>query len=168
MGTFGCYAFFTIGSPISWQGAYEYCIQLNMTLLNIETAVENIALTNHLVANESEYNIKATILCTIWLFQYHYSDPTMIFLASQTTSDSTVCLTVCLDLHQRKHQNPRYWPFVRGIHRWPVECPLKGPVTRQPFHLMKSSWTWAMVECGNTYLTMKVGCKFPLEQRGYA
>ena len=25
---------------------------------------------------------------------------------------------------------PRYWPFVRGIHRWPVNSPRKGPVTR--------------------------------------
>ena len=23
---------------------------------------------------------------------------------------------------------PHYWPFVRGIHRWPVDCPHKGPV----------------------------------------
>ena len=31
---------------------------------------------------------------------------------------------------------PRYWPFVRGIHRWPVNSPHKGPVTRKmfPFH----------------------------------
>ena len=25
---------------------------------------------------------------------------------------------------------PRYWPFVRGIHRSPVNSPHKGPVTR--------------------------------------
>ena len=25
---------------------------------------------------------------------------------------------------------PRYWPFVRGIHRWPVNSPHKGPVMR--------------------------------------
>ena len=25
---------------------------------------------------------------------------------------------------------PRYWPFVRGIHRRPVNSPHKGPVTR--------------------------------------
>ena len=25
---------------------------------------------------------------------------------------------------------PRYWPFVRGIHRSPVDSPHKGPVTR--------------------------------------
>ena len=27
--------------------------------------------------------------------------------------------------HQWKHF-PRYWPFVRGIHRWPVNSPHKG------------------------------------------
>ena len=27
--------------------------------------------------------------------------------------------------HQKKHF-PRYWPFVRGIHRWPVNTPHKG------------------------------------------
>ena len=25
-----------------------------------------------------------------------------------------------------RHQMPRYWPFVRGIHRWPVNSPHKG------------------------------------------
>ena len=28
---------------------------------------------------------------------------------------------------------PRYWPFVRGIHRWPVNSPHKGP------------WSWALM-----------------------
>ena len=27
----------------------------------------------------------------------------------------------------------RHWPFVRGIHPWPVNSPLKGPVTRKMF-----------------------------------
>ena len=26
---------------------------------------------------------------------------------------------------------PRHWAFVRGIHRWPVNSPHKGPVTRK-------------------------------------
>ena len=30
-----------------------------------------------------------------------------------------------------KHQSSHYWPFVRGIHRWPVNSPHKGPVTRK-------------------------------------
>ena len=28
---------------------------------------------------------------------------------------------------------PRHWPFVRGIHRWPVVPPHKGPVKRKMF-----------------------------------
>ena len=31
----------------------------------------------------------------------------------------------------KKHQNPHYWPFVRAIHRWLVNSPHKGPVTRK-------------------------------------
>ena len=29
---------------------------------------------------------------------------------------------------------------MRGIHRWPVNSPHKGPVSRKCFHLMTSSW----------------------------
>ena len=25
---------------------------------------------------------------------------------------------------------PRYWPFVKGIHPWPMDSPHKRPVTR--------------------------------------
>ena len=31
----------------------------------------------------------------------------------------------------KKHQSPHYWPSVRGIHRWPVNSPHKGPATRK-------------------------------------
>ena len=46
---------------------------------------------------------------------------------------------------------PRYWPFVRGIHRSPVNSPHKGPVTRSfdvffelrlNKQLNKQSWGW--------------------------
>ena len=35
-----------------------------------------------------------------------------------------------------KHQNPHDWSFVRGIQRWQVNSPHRGPVTRKrlPFH----------------------------------
>ena len=36
-------------------------------------------------------------------------------------------------------QNSASLTFVRGLHRWPVNCLLKGPVTRKCFHLMTSS-----------------------------
>ena len=46
---------------------------------------------------------------------------------------------------------PRHWPFVRGIHRWPVNSPHKRPVTRRfdvfldlrlNKPLSKQSWSW--------------------------
>ena len=34
----------------------------------------------------------------------------------------------------------RHWPLMRGIHRWPVDSPHKGPVMQKFFHLMTSTW----------------------------
>ena len=34
---------------------------------------------------------------------------------------------------QRKHQSSTSLAFVRGIHRWPVNSPRRGPVTRKMF-----------------------------------
>ena len=43
------------------------------------------------------------------------------------------------DSDQRKHQSSVSLAFVRGIHRWPVDSPHRGPVTRKWFHLMMPS-----------------------------
>ena len=53
--------------------------------------------------------------------------------ASQVTSLTIVYSTVYLDVVQRKHQSSASLAFVRGIHRWPVNSPHKGPVTRKMF-----------------------------------
>ena len=42
-------------------------------------------------------------------------------------------LNVCLGEDQRKHQSSESLAFVRGIHRWLVNSPHKGPVTRKMF-----------------------------------
>ena len=39
--------------------------------------------------------------------------------------------TVYWSVYQRKHLSPASLAFVRGIHRWPVNSPHKGPVTRK-------------------------------------
>ena len=39
----------------------------------------------------------------------------------------------------KKNQSSTSLAFVRGIHRWPVNSPHKGPVTPKSFHLMTSS-----------------------------
>ena len=59
----------------------------------------------------------------------HHNDVTLSIMASRITDNSTVCL----GLHKRKHQSMCYRPFVRGIHRWPMDSPHKGPVTRKAF-----------------------------------
>ena len=54
-------------------------------------------------------------------------------VASQITSLTIVYSTFYLDADQRKHQNSASPPFVRGIHRGPVNSPHKWPVTRKMF-----------------------------------
>ena len=54
-------------------------------------------------------------------------------MASQITSVSIVSSTVCSGVDHRKHQSSAPLAFVRGIRRWPVNSPHKGPVTRKIF-----------------------------------
>ena len=105
----------------------------------------------------------------LWGHIIHYDDVIMSTMASQITSVSIVCSTVCPGTDQRKHQRSASLAFVWGIHWWPVNSPHKKLVTRKlsPFddvimaalfcywlwlpkceiftsvkHLMCSSWTW--------------------------
>ena len=57
----------------------------------------------------------------------------MSAMASQITGVSIACSTVWSGAHQRKHQSSASLAFVRGIHRWPVDSPHKGPVTLKMF-----------------------------------
>ena len=61
-------------------------------------------------------------------------------IAPQIASISIVCSTVSSGAPQRKHQSSESLAFLRGIHRWPVDSPHKGPVTGKFFYLMTSSW----------------------------
>ena len=63
----------------------------------------------------------------------HYDDVIMSAMASQITSHTIVYSIVYLGADQRKHQSSASLAFVRGIHRWPVNSPHKGPVTRKMF-----------------------------------
>ena len=66
----------------------------------------------------------------------HYNEVIMSAMASQITGVVIVCSTVCWGTDQRKHQSSASLAFVRGIHRWPVNSPRKGPVTRKMFPLV--------------------------------
>ena len=63
----------------------------------------------------------------------HYGDVIMSTMASQITSVSLVYSTICSNADQRKHESSASLAFVRGIHRWLVNSPHKGPVTRKMF-----------------------------------
>ena len=59
----------------------------------------------------------------------HYCDIIMNAMASQITSLAIVYSTFHSGADQRKHQSSASLVFVRGIHRWPVNFPHKGPIT---------------------------------------
>ena len=58
----------------------------------------------------------------------------MSMMASQITSLTIGYSTVNSGTDKRKHQSSTSLAFVRGIQRWPVNSPHKGPVTQMfPF-----------------------------------
>ena len=87
----------------------------------------------HFLAN-SYYKCqdKGNIACR-WHSTLHYNDVIMDTMESQITSLMIVYSTVYSGAYQRKHQISASLAFVRGIHRWPVNSPLKGSVTRKMF-----------------------------------
>ena len=66
---------------------------------------------------------------------FYYNGVIMSAMASQITNLTIVYSTVYSGADQRKHQSSASLAFVRGIHRWPVNSPHKGPVTRKKFTL---------------------------------
>ena len=53
-------------------------------------------------------------------------------MASQITDNSADCSIACL-ANNKDIRSPYYWPFVKGIHRWPMDSPHKGPVIQKTF-----------------------------------
>ena len=60
------------------------------------------------------------------------SDGIMVCLKSPA-SRLFILETVYSGVNKKKHQRSAPLAFVRGIHRWPVNSPHKGPVTRKMF-----------------------------------
>ena len=63
----------------------------------------------------------------------HYGDLIMGAMASQITSLTIDYSSVYSGADYRKHQSSTSLAFVWGIHRWPVNSPLKRPITRKMF-----------------------------------
>ena len=109
-----------------------------------------------------------TLVCERWRCSFgdwifHYGDVIMSAIASQITSLMIVYSTVYSGADQRKHQSSASLVFVRGIHRWPVNSPHKGPVTRNMFPLDD------VVIC-DAYLfwcILRFGCQFHIPYYPY-
>ena len=72
---------------------------------------------------------------SVWqyLVHFYYNGIIVGAMASQITSLTIVYSTIYSGLNQRKHQSSASLAFVWGIHRWTVNSPCKGPVTRKMF-----------------------------------
>ena len=81
----------------------------------------------------SDMWIKYNTYFSTKLLLNYYSDLIMGAMASPITSLTIVYSIVYSCADQRKHQISASLAFVRGIHRWPANCPHKGPVTRKTF-----------------------------------
>ena len=73
------------------------------------------------------------IVLLVLSLSIHYGDAIMGAMAPRITSLTIVYSTVYSDADQIKHHSSASLAFVRRIHRWPVNSPRKGPVTRKMF-----------------------------------
>ena len=75
---------------------------------------------------------------------YYYGDVIMSAMASQITSLTIVCSTIYQGADRRKHQSSASLASVRGLHRWLVNSPHKGPVTLKMFPLWRHHVTFQL------------------------
>ena len=61
----------------------------------------------------------------------HYTDVIMSAMVPQITCVSIIWSIICSGADQRKHPSSASLAFVKEIHRWPMDSPHKGPVTRK-------------------------------------
>ena len=91
---------------------------------------------------------------------WHYNDIMMIAMASPITSLTSVYSTVYSGSDQRKHQSSASLSFSGGIHRWPVNFPHKGPVTRKMF-----PFDDVIMKQRNLYISVIFVCKVGVSAR---
>ena len=81
-----------------------------------------------------KWHVKSKRISNVIYNWCHYNDLIVGTMASQISSLTIVYSTVYSGADKRKHQSSVSLTFVLGIHRWPVNSPHKGPVTRKMFH----------------------------------
>ena len=89
--------------------------------------------------------------------QSHYSAVIRRAMAPQITGSSTVYSIVCSGADRRSHQSSALLTFARGIHRWPVDSPRKGAVTRKIFPYDDFIMPFVYCRLGDALLWLFVG-----------
>ena len=111
----------------------------------------------------SQYMSNVMLLLSTNIALVHYNDVIMSAMASQITGVSVVCSTVCSDANPRKHQISASLALVRGIHRWPVNSPHKGPVTRKMFPSDNVIMGENLHETWKVSASVKASCIIPVQ-----
>ena len=116
--------FIVIDKP-SWKNAQSTAVSLPRTLGKISKLLGDweINTMDHFNRNE------LWILRALTFLLYHYSDA----MAPQITGLTIVYSIVFSGADHRNHQTSASRAFVWGMHRWPVNSPHIGPVTRNMF-----------------------------------
>ena len=127
--------FLQIPTPLYQKGPWHWNVAM-VAILSLLAALEVVLLTTTGAANHGK--IVTMMLCQLSIMasqftSYHYNEVIMSTMASQITSLTIVYSPVYSGGDQRKHQSSAALAFVWGIHRWPVNSPHKGPVTRKMF-----------------------------------
>ena len=81
---------------------------------------------------EDTFRARISYTVTVLNVGFHY-DVIVSAMVSQITSLTIIHSTVYSGRDQGKHQVSASLAFVRGIHRWPVNSPHKGPLTWKMF-----------------------------------
>ena len=107
-------------------------------------AIANVERRSYVKTNKRNPDLYRTC---VW----HYGEVILSAMASQITSLTIVYSTIYSGADLRKHQSSASLAFVRGIHRWPVNSPPKGPVTRKMFPFDDVIMSCKYIYCGYMY-----------------
>ena len=127
-----------------WMSEYLYFIALSSyhcIVLGHETMKCAVSLAMYL-CSYIPWNMLAVLLCFVLMGLHCHIVITVTSWWARWRLKWPASWLFTQPVIQRKHQTSASLVFVRGIHRWPVNSPHKGPVTRKCFHLMTSSWAW--------------------------
>ena len=120
------------------------------------SAIKFITMSKSSILELSERCLFLYVWALLLHFNSHYSDVIMSALTSQITSLRVFTKPFIQGADQRKHQSSSSLAFVRGIHRWPVTSPHKGPVTRKMFPFDDVILRFQQSECNRMFRCLQI------------